>query len=63
MANSPSERWENGKMVERAIETNRWKVQADGTVVDTATEEEETEAKAVSKTKAQNKSVKQAAEK
>lgn len=59
MANSPSEKWENGVLVERAIETNRWKVLPDGTLVG----EEEVEAKAVSPAKAENKSVKAAAKK
>ena len=33
MAYSPSEKWENGVMVSRAAETNRWRVQPDGTEV------------------------------
>lgn len=33
MANRPSEKWEDGKLVERAIETNRWRVLPDGTEV------------------------------
>lgn len=61
MANSPSERWENGVLVERAIETNRWKIRPDGTPVET--DEEETAAKAVEPAKAENKSVKRAAKK
>jgi hypothetical protein len=58
MATSPSQRWENGVMVERAIETNRWKVLPDGTAV-----EEEAEAKAVAPAKTENKSVKAASKK
>lgn len=59
MATSPSQKWENGVLVERAIETNRWKVLPDGTLVG----EEETEAKAVKPAQAENKSVKAAAKK
>lgn len=59
MAKSPSERWENGVLVERAIETNRWKVLPDGTPVG----EEEAEAKAVKPAATENKSVKAAAKK
>lgn len=33
MANSPSETWENGVMVSRAAETNRWRVMPDGAEV------------------------------
>lgn len=60
MANSPSQRWENGVMVERAIETNRWKVKADAAPADA---DEETTTKAVSSTQTENKSVKQASKK
>lgn len=49
MANSPSQRWENGVLVERAIETNRWRVLPDGTEVG---EDEEVEPKATKKYKA-----------
>ena len=59
MANSPSEKWENGVLVERAIETNRWKVNADGTPV----EGEEAEVKAVAPAQAENKSIKAASKK
>lgn len=59
MANSPSEKWENGVLKERAIETNRWKVNPDGSPV----EGEEAEAKAVAPAQAENKSVKAAAKK
>jgi hypothetical protein len=59
MATSPSQRWENGVMVERAIETNRWKILPDGTAV----EGEEAEAKAVAPAQAENKSVKAASKK
>lgn len=59
MADSPSQKWENGVLVERAIETNRWKILPDGTAV----EVDDAEAKAVSPTKAENKSVKAAAKK
>lgn len=38
-----SQRWENGVLVERAIETNRWRVLPDGTEV---AEKEEVEAAA-----------------
>ncbi len=58
MANSPSQRWENGVLVERAIETNRWKTLPDGTPVD-----EEAEGKAVAPKQAENKSVKAASKK
>lgn len=58
MATSPSEKWENGVLVERNIETNRWKILPDGSLVDA--EEGEAEEKAVSSAKAQNKSVKKA---
>ena len=60
MANSPSEKWENGVLVERAIETNRWKILPDGTTVG---EEEETTTKAVSSKDAENKSVKASSKK
>lgn len=43
MATSPSQKWENGVLVERAVETNRWRVLPDGTEVG---ETEEVEAKA-----------------
>ena len=59
MANSPSHKWENGVLVERAIETNRWKVLPDGTPVGG----EEAEAKAVAPAQAENKSVKAATKK
>lgn len=59
MANSPSQKWEDGVLVERAIETNRWKILPDGTKV----EIDEAEAKAVTASKAENKSVKAAAKK
>lgn len=55
MATSPSQRWENGVMVERAIETNRWKVLPDGTMVEA---EGEAETKAVESAQAENKAVK-----
>lgn len=58
MANSPSEKWENGVMVERAIETNRWKILPDGTPVG-----EEAEGKAVTPAQAENKSIKAAVKK
>jgi hypothetical protein len=58
MATSPSEKWENGVMVERAIETNRWKTLPDGTPVG-----DEAEAKAVAPAQAENKSVKAASKK
>jgi hypothetical protein len=61
MATSPSQRWENGVMVERAIETNRWKILPDGTEVGES--EEETVTKAVASKDAENKSVKRAAKK
>ena len=59
MANSPSEKWEDGVLVERAIETNRWKTLPDGTPV----AGEETETKAVAPAQAENKSIKAAAKK
>lgn len=59
MADSPSHRWENGVLAERAIETNRWKIMPDGTAVEVTDEE----AKAVSSAKTENKSVKAAAKK
>ena len=40
MANSPSQKWENGVMVSRAAETNRWRVLPDGTEVGEADEVE-----------------------
>jgi hypothetical protein len=43
MATSPSQKWEDGRLVERAIETNRWRILPDGTEV---SETEEVEAKA-----------------
>jgi hypothetical protein len=49
MATSPSQKWENGVMVERAIETNRWRVLPDGTEVG---EDEEVEATATKPYKA-----------
>lgn len=58
MATSPSEKWEKGVLVERAIETNRWKVLPDGTPV-----EEEAEAKAVKPAATENKSIKAASKK
>jgi hypothetical protein len=61
MATSPSQRWENGVLVERAIETNRWKILPDGTPV--GEEETETTTKAVASKDAENKSVKAAAKK
>lgn len=61
MANSPSHRWENGVLAERAIETNRWKILPDGSAVEVT--DEEAEAKAVSSAKTENKSVKAAAKK
>mgnify|MGYP006159870187 CR=1 FL=1 len=54
MAHSPSEKWEDGVLVERAIETNRWKVNPDGTPVEDA----DAETKAVAPAQAENKSVK-----
>jgi hypothetical protein len=64
VANSPSQRWENGVLVERAIETNRWAVLPDGTPVgDTAEEEAEVGTKAVVPAEAEDKSVKRAAKK
>lgn len=60
MANSPSHRWEDGRLVERAIETNRWKVLPDGAPVEPA---DDAETKAVTADKAENKSVKKAASK
>jgi hypothetical protein len=61
MAHSPSEKWEDGVLVERAIETNRWKVNPDGTAV--GEEEKESTTKAVSAKDAENKSIKAAAKK
>lgn len=58
MANSPSQKWDNGVLVERAIETNRWKILPDGTAV-----EVDAEGKAVSPAKTENKSVKAATKK
>lgn len=65
MADSPSHRWENGVLTERAIETNRWKVLPDGTAVEATDDESAAKPakKAVSSAKAENKSVKQADEK
>lgn len=60
MANSPSQKWENGVLVERAIETNRWKILPDGTKVEV---DDDAEGKAVSSATAENKSVKAAAKK
>lgn len=60
MANSPSEKWVDGKLVARAIETNRWTVPADN---DTEPEEAEVSAKAVASTDTENKSVKAAKKK
>lgn len=61
MANSPSHKWENGVLVERAIETNRWKILPDGSPVEG--EEAETKAKAIVPAQAENKSVKAASKK
>lgn len=61
MANSASHRWEDGVLVERAIETNRWKILPDGTAVEDTGDE--TTTKAVSPSKTENKSVKAAAKK
>lgn len=66
MANSPSQKWENGVLVERAIESNRWKIHADGSPVEDGTEAEpemKTKAKAVKPAAAENKSIKQASKK
>jgi hypothetical protein len=60
MANSPSQKWEDGRLVERAIETNRWKILPDGTAVG---EEDTATTKAVSAKDTENKSVKAAAKK
>lgn len=49
MAQRPSQTWENGVLVERATETNRWRVLPDGTEVG---ETEEAEAKATQDYKA-----------
>jgi hypothetical protein len=49
MANSPSQKWEDGRLVERAVETNRWRILPDGTEVG---ETEEVEAKATQDYKA-----------
>lgn len=43
MATSPSQKWEDGRLIERAVETNRWRVLPDGTEIG---EDEEAEAKA-----------------
>jgi hypothetical protein len=43
MATSPSETWEDGRLVTRAVETNRWRILPDGTEVG---ETEEADAKA-----------------
>lgn len=61
MATSPSEKWENGVLVERAIETNRWKTLPDGTLV--GEEEKKPAGKAVASADAENKSVKAASKK
>jgi hypothetical protein len=45
MANSPSQQWEDGRMVSRAIETNRHRVLPDGTEVGEKDEIEATTAK------------------
>lgn len=58
MADSPSHKWENGVLTERAVETNRWKVLPDGTPVDSETTDEKPVKKAVTASKAENKSVK-----
>jgi len=60
MANSPSHKWENGVIVERAVETNRWKVLPDGTPVEP---DEEPATKAIESAQAENKAVKRAAKK
>lgn len=69
MANSPSQHWENGRMVSRGIETNRWRILSDGTKVADAEDVEATTAKpykaptptkgakAVTSAAAENKSV------
>lgn len=62
MADSPSHRWENGVLAERAIETNRWKILPDGTAVEDTDAEPKPRRKAVSSAKTENKSVKQADE-
>lgn len=59
MANAASQRWENGVLVERANETNRWSILSDGTPVEPANTDDTADAKAVSATAdAENKSVK-----
>lgn len=58
MANSPSETWENGRKVARAMETNRWKVLPDGTPVEPANTDDTADAKAITAEDAENKSVK-----
>lgn len=60
MANSPSQKWENGVLVARAIESNRWKVPDDR---NPDADLEEADAKAVAPAQAENKSVKAAAKK
>lgn len=49
MANAASHKWENGVLVERAIETNRWRVAPDGSEL---ADKEEVEPKATKKYKA-----------
>jgi hypothetical protein len=61
LAYSPSERWENGVLVERAIETNRWSVDADGNPIDSEAETKqvaEAEDKSVASAKTTRKSSK-----
>lgn len=55
MANSPSHRWEDGRIVERAIETNRWSVDRYGNPVED--EPVDADTKQVEKAAAENKAV------
>lgn len=51
MATSPSQQWENGVLVSRAVETNRWRVNPDGSEVE-GSEVAEIEPKATKRYKA-----------
>ena len=59
MANSPSHKWENGVLVDRAIETNRWKVNETAA----RSKPKRLKSRRSRRAKAENKSVKAASKK
>lgn len=65
MATSPSQKWKDGVLVERAIETNRWKVKPDGSPVGEEAEpkEKSVDTKAVVPVQAENKGMRSGATK